>query len=193
MLRYNAAAIPNKLSNNVKSGNFHASHLSISYPPNVQTAMITSICVPMEAYFSREESDGRTFLGGIGIIGVLGVLVWGVGIYFEAVGDAQLARFKRDPANTGKIMDQGLWRYTRHPNYFGDFAVWWGLYLIAAAGGEAIPQAWIEQLAVGGRLVAPMQTAKGQQALVVIDKSAQGVRQTVLEAVHFVPLKSGTD
>ena len=65
--------------------------------------------------------------------------------------------------------------------------------IIAAAGGEAIPQAWIEQLAVGGRLVAPMQTAKGQQALVVIDKSAQGVRQTVLEAVHFVPLKSGTD
>ena len=65
--------------------------------------------------------------------------------------------------------------------------------IIAAAGGEAIPQAWIEQLAVGGRLVAPMQTAKGQQALVVIDKSAQGVRQTVLEAVHFVPLKSGTE
>ena len=65
--------------------------------------------------------------------------------------------------------------------------------IIAAAGGEAIPQAWIEQLAVGGRLVAPMQTAKGQQALVVIDKSAQGVHQTVLEAVHFVPLKSGTD
>jgi protein-L-isoaspartate(D-aspartate) O-methyltransferase len=65
--------------------------------------------------------------------------------------------------------------------------------IIAAAGGEAIPQAWIEQLAVGGRLVAPMHTANGQQALVVIDKSAQGVRQTVLEAVHFVPLKSGTD
>jgi protein-L-isoaspartate(D-aspartate) O-methyltransferase len=65
--------------------------------------------------------------------------------------------------------------------------------IIAAAGGEAIPPAWIEQLAVGGRLVAPMQTASGQQALVVIDKSAQGIRQTVLEAVHFVPLKSGTN
>jgi protein-L-isoaspartate(D-aspartate) O-methyltransferase len=65
--------------------------------------------------------------------------------------------------------------------------------IIAAAGGEAIPPAWIEQLAVGGRLVAPMHTANGQQALVVIDKSEQGVRQTVLEAVHFVPLKSGTD
>ena len=65
--------------------------------------------------------------------------------------------------------------------------------IIAAAGGEAIPPAWIEQLAVGGRLVAPMQTASGQQALVVIDKTLQGIRQTVLEAVHFVPLKSGTN
>ena len=65
--------------------------------------------------------------------------------------------------------------------------------IIAAAGGEAIPQAWVDQLALGGRLVAPMQTAGGQQALVVIDKTAQGIRQSVLEAVHFVPLKSGTD
>ena len=64
--------------------------------------------------------------------------------------------------------------------------------IIAAAGGEAIPPAWIEQLAVGGRLVAPMQTPGGAQALVVVDKTPQGVRQTLLEAVHFVPLKSGT-
>ncbi|MES2941394.1 MAG: protein-L-isoaspartate(D-aspartate) O-methyltransferase [Pseudomonadota bacterium] len=64
--------------------------------------------------------------------------------------------------------------------------------IIAAAGGEAIPAAWIDQLAMGGRLVAPLQAAGGAQALVVIDKTAQGVHQTVLEAVHFVPLKSGT-
>ena len=64
--------------------------------------------------------------------------------------------------------------------------------IIAAAGGEAIPAAWIDQLALGGRLVAPMQTAGGAQALVVLDKTPQGVRQTLLEAVHFVPLKSGT-
>jgi protein-L-isoaspartate(D-aspartate) O-methyltransferase len=64
--------------------------------------------------------------------------------------------------------------------------------IIAAAGGEAIPPAWIEQLAMGGRLVAPLQTAGGAQALVVVDKTPQGVRQTLLEAVHFVPLKSGT-
>ncbi|WP_372827398.1 protein-L-isoaspartate(D-aspartate) O-methyltransferase [Polaromonas sp.] len=64
--------------------------------------------------------------------------------------------------------------------------------IIAAAGGEAIPPAWVEQLAIGGRLVAPIHTAGGAQALVVLDKTAQGVTQTVLEAVHFVPLKSGT-
>lgn len=63
--------------------------------------------------------------------------------------------------------------------------------IIAAAGGEAVPQAWIDQLAVGGRIVAPMQTIKGQQALVVIDKTPQGLQQSLLEAVHFVPLKSG--
>ena len=63
--------------------------------------------------------------------------------------------------------------------------------IIAAAGGEAIPPAWTEQLAVGGRLVAPLQDASGAQALVVIDRTPQGFRQTLLEAVHFVPLKSG--
>ena len=63
--------------------------------------------------------------------------------------------------------------------------------IIAAAGGEAVPQAWIDQLAEGGRIVAPMVTAAGQQALVVIEKTAGELKQTVLEAVHFVPLKSG--
>ncbi|MBE0587089.1 MAG: protein-L-isoaspartate O-methyltransferase, partial [Hydrogenophaga sp.] len=63
--------------------------------------------------------------------------------------------------------------------------------IIAAAGGEAIPQAWIDQLAVGGRLVAPAVTGVGQQHLVVIDKTATGVKKTVLEPVLFVPLKSG--
>jgi protein-L-isoaspartate(D-aspartate) O-methyltransferase len=63
--------------------------------------------------------------------------------------------------------------------------------IIAAAGGEAVPAAWIEQLAVGGRVIAPTVTANGQQALVVIDKTPQGLKQQQLEAVHFVPLKSG--
>jgi steroid 5-alpha reductase family enzyme len=65
------------------------------------------------------------------VVTVLGVLSWAVGFFFETVGDAQLAAFKADPANKGKVMDRGLWRYTRHPNYFGDAAVWWGLTLLA--------------------------------------------------------------
>jgi steroid 5-alpha reductase family enzyme len=69
--------------------------------------------------------------GGIGVLGWLGAAVWLVGFGFEAVGDAQLTRFKADPANEGKVMDRGLWHYTRHPNYFGDACVWWGLFLIA--------------------------------------------------------------
>jgi len=64
--------------------------------------------------------------------------------------------------------------------------------IIAAAGGAALPATWIEQLAVGGRIIAPMQSPTGGQALVLVEKGAQGVRQSVLEGVHFVPLKSGT-
>jgi steroid 5-alpha reductase family enzyme len=65
----------------------------------------------------------------------LAILVWGVGFFFEAVGDWQLARFKVDPANRGRLLTTGVWRYTRHPNYFGDSAQWWGYYLLALAAG----------------------------------------------------------
>jgi steroid 5-alpha reductase family enzyme len=64
-----------------------------------------------------------------------GLALFCVGLFFEAVGDAQLRRFKRDGANAGKVMDRGLWRYTRHPNYFGDFCVWWGIWLVVLPAG----------------------------------------------------------
>ncbi|MGI6379627.1 MAG: DUF1295 domain-containing protein [Anaerolineae bacterium] len=64
-----------------------------------------------------------------------GMVVWAVGFFFEAMGDLQLARFKADPANKGQVLDRGVWRYTRHPNYFGDATQWWGFYLIALAAG----------------------------------------------------------
>ncbi|CAB4925450.1 unannotated protein [freshwater metagenome] len=70
--------------------------------------------------------------GGLGVLAVLGVVVWAIGLTFEAVGDRQLAAFARDPASKGQVMDRGLWRYTRHPNYFGDACVWWGIWLVAA-------------------------------------------------------------
>ena len=74
----------------------------------------------------------------LGPIELLGVLVFAIGLVFESVGDYQLARFKADPANKGAVMDAGLWRYTRHPNYFGDFCVWWGLFIVAAATGVGL-------------------------------------------------------
>ena len=72
---------------------------------------------------------------GLTILDGLGVLVWAIGFFFEAAGDLQLARFKADPANKGKVMNRGVWRYTRHPNYFGDAAQWWGFFLVALAAG----------------------------------------------------------
>jgi steroid 5-alpha reductase family enzyme len=68
----------------------------------------------------------------LGPIALVGVALGVIGIGFEAIGDWQLMRFKADPANTSTVMDRGLWRYTRHPNYFGDACVWVGLFLIAA-------------------------------------------------------------
>ena len=75
---------------------------------------------------------------GVGPIAVMGIIVWVIGLGFETVGDWQLARFKADPANKGKVMDQGLWRLTRHPNYFGDAVMWWGVGIVAAETGSGV-------------------------------------------------------
>jgi steroid 5-alpha reductase family enzyme len=71
----------------------------------------------------------------LGWLAIVGLVAWAIGIAFESVGDWQLARFKANPSNSGQVLDTGLWRYTRHPNYFGDFMVWWGIVLIAAESG----------------------------------------------------------
>lgn len=80
------------------------------------------------------QADGSP--DSLGVLAWIGVVVWLVGLGFETVGDAQLARFKADPATAGQVMDRGLWRYTRHPNYFGDACVWWGIALVAAETGS---------------------------------------------------------
>jgi len=69
----------------------------------------------------------------------LGVTVWLIGFIFEAGGDYQLARFKKDPSNKGRVLDSGLWKYTRHPNYFGDSAVWWGYGILCLSAGSYWP------------------------------------------------------
>jgi len=75
----------------------------------------------------------------LGLVTVLAVAVWTVGFLFEAVGDHQLARFTADPANRGKVLDRGLWAWTRHPNYFGDATVWWGMFLLACSHWSGLP------------------------------------------------------
>ncbi len=72
-------------------------------------------------------------VGALGWLDLVGLALFAVGLFFETVGDLQLTRFKADPANRGKVLDTGLWRYTRHPNYFGDAVVWWGLGCFALA------------------------------------------------------------
>jgi steroid 5-alpha reductase family enzyme len=68
-------------------------------------------------------------------INQLGIVIWLLGWFFESTADYQLLKFKKNPANKGKVMDSGLWRYTRHPNYFGEVCVWWGMFLISIGSG----------------------------------------------------------
>lgn len=96
----------------------------------LQGVLMWVVSLPVQLSASAEEPDS------LGILALLGVVLWTVGILFEGIGDAQLASFKAKDENKGKVMDRGLWRFTRHPNYFGDFCVWWGIFLVAA---ETVP------------------------------------------------------
>jgi steroid 5-alpha reductase family enzyme len=92
----------------------------------VQGVMLWIVSLPLQL----GQIDGHPTA--LGTLAWLGAGLAAIGIFFESVGDWQLTAFKADPTNKGKAMDRGLWRYTRHPNYFGDSCVFWGLYLIAA-------------------------------------------------------------
>jgi len=98
----------------------------------LQGVLLWLISAPILAAQFYDSPDELTVVDG------LGALVWAVGLFFEAVGDWQLASFKADPANKGRVMQSGLWRYTRHPNYFGDATVWWGYFVIAAGTIEGL-------------------------------------------------------
>ena len=92
-------------------------------------AMIVSL--PLQSLAASDE-------GAVGFVCFVGVGLFLFGLGFETIGDAQLSAFRRDPASRGEVMDRGLWRYTRHPNYFGDAVVWWGLWLVAVGGGAGL-------------------------------------------------------
>lgn len=93
----------------------------------LQAPLLFLVCLP--AQISLLAHTEGSFL--TGIFAALGIALANIGIIFETVGDFQLDRFKKDPANKGQVMDKGLWRYTRHPNYFGDACTWWGIWLVA--------------------------------------------------------------
>lgn len=90
----------------------------------LQGIFLFSISLPV-LFINLAVSDS------FGIFEVIGLCVWGIGFYFESTADRQLKRFITNPANKGKVMDQGLWRYSRHPNYFGEVTQWWGIFIIA--------------------------------------------------------------
>ena len=92
----------------------------------LQGLLIVPVLIPVTYVLSHPNPD-LTWLD------ALGGTVWMVGFVFEAVGDLQLARFKKDPRNRGRLITSGLWKYTRHPNYFGEVMLWWGVWLIACS------------------------------------------------------------
>lgn len=94
----------------------------------LQAALAWSISLPVQLAILAPATP-------LGLLDAAAAALWAVGVTFEAVGDWQLTRFRRDPASRGQVLDTGLWRYTRHPNYFGDACAWWGLGLLGAAAG----------------------------------------------------------
>ena len=119
---------------------------------------------------------------GLGALDWIGAALWLFGLSFESVGDAQLARFKADPANKGKVMDRGLWRYTRHPNYFGELLVWYGIYLVALSAGAwwALPSPLVMTLL--------LTRVSGKDHLERSMKQRPGYSEYVERTSGFVPL-----
>lgn len=90
----------------------------------LQGLLLLVVAFPIILVSSNYQPD-------INFLDILGIIVWLIGFYFETVGDYQLLKFIKNPKNKGKILQAGLWKYTRHPNYFGEVTMWWGLFLIA--------------------------------------------------------------
>jgi steroid 5-alpha reductase family enzyme len=104
-------------------GNVNRYALRSIYLP--QLLILWVACLPLPFGMTQQAPPSAVF--------VIGAVVWLAGFVFETVGDWQLTRFRGNPANRGQLMDRGLWRYTRHPNYFGDACMWWGLFLLSYA------------------------------------------------------------
>lgn len=147
-----------------------------------QAAVMWVVSLPVQV--------GMSATGGgavVGVLVVLGVAVWLVGFVFETVGDLQLTRFKADSANKGTVLDSGLWRYTRHPNYFGDVCVWWGIFLVSLASP------WVLVTAVGPLLMTRLLTkTTGKELLEKHLSSRAGYAEYVERTSGFLPLPPGS-
>jgi len=113
-----------------QQGRYGRAALTVVFGP--QALLLYLVCLP--AQLGVLGSGG----GAIGPLAWTGFALWLLGVTFETVGDAQLKAFRADPASQGKVLDTGLWRYTRHPNYFGDACAWWGIWLAAAEAGPTV-------------------------------------------------------
>jgi steroid 5-alpha reductase family enzyme len=98
----------------------------------LQGALMLVVSLPVQLGMAGDHPDA------LGVAQYLGAALAVAGIALETIADLQLVRFKADPANDGKVLDTGLWRYTRHPNYFGDFCVWWGIFLVSLSTAASI-------------------------------------------------------
>jgi steroid 5-alpha reductase family enzyme len=120
----------------------------------------------------------------IGTVAIAGGVVWAGGLFFEAVGDWQLHRYTSDPAHKGTIMDRGLWSWTRHPNYFGDFLVWWGLFLTACGAWQAAVVCLVSPLVMTYLLT----RGSGQRLLEAHMAGRPGYAEYVARTSGFIPL-----
>lgn len=90
----------------------------------LQGALLFLVSIPV-MFINNSNSNN------FGLLEIVGFIIWGIGFYFESTGDRQLKEFISNPLNKGKLMESGLWRYSRHPNYFGEVTQWWGIFIIA--------------------------------------------------------------
>jgi steroid 5-alpha reductase family enzyme len=123
-----------------EEGRFASAALSMVFAPQAFLLYLTCLPAQLGTLASGDPAP-------IGPLALAGAALWLLGMGFEVVGDAQLKAFLAEPANKGRVLDTGLWRYTRHPNYFGDACVWWGIWLAATEAGP-----WIALASLPGPL-----------------------------------------
>jgi steroid 5-alpha reductase family enzyme len=124
--------------------------------------------------------------GSVGLLGWIGIALWVVGVSFEAIGDSQMEAFRGNPANKGKVIDVGLWRYSRHPNYFGDACVWWGIFLVAA-------QSWPGILTIPAPVIMTFLLTKGSGVRILEQHMSgrPGWAEYAARTSPFIPWRAG--